>query len=195
MMVWSTSDEMYKIYDDVKVYLEQLTIKGQDSEPEVGEKKGTLTDNGVQKDSEEDDAHVVNDGKDTQKGEQSVNIKPPDGPDLLAPGAAREMDRNKNFLVDLSETSPISFIPRNGQLMVEKIDPAKRKREEEDSADEVPAEKMVKDADADVDDSDEKEDSDADFIQIDDDSDSENQIDDDSDSENESDYDNGEDSQ
>lgn len=195
MMVWSTSDEMYKIYDDVKVYLEQLTIKGQDSEPEVGEKKGTLTDNGVQKDSEEDDAHVVNDGKDTQKGEQSVNIKPPDGPDLLAPGAAREMDRNKNFLVDLSETSPISFIPRNGQLMVEKIDPAKRKREEEDSADEVPAEKMVKDADADADDSDEKEDSDADFIQIDDDSDSENQIDDDSDSENESDYDSGEDSQ
>lgn len=174
MMVWSTSDEMYKIYDDVKEYLEQLTTKGQDSEP-------------VQKDSEEDGAHVVDDGKDTQKGEQSVNIKPPDGPDLLAPGAAREMDRNKNFLVDLSETSPISFIPRNGQLLVEKIDPAKRKREEEDSADEAPAEKMVKDADADADadDSDEKEDSDADFIQIDDDSDSEN----------ESDYDNGDDSQ
>ncbi len=44
----------------------------------------------------------------------------------MVPGAEEGMKKNEGYMVDMSETSPLSFIPRNGQLLREEANPAKR---------------------------------------------------------------------
>ncbi len=103
MMVWSTEDEMKKVRDEVKEFLEKLESKNGDSDAEV--------------DSHEDKNEE--DGFDSKTG-----VK-------LSPGVAEDLRRNKGYMVDMSETSPLSFIPRTGQSLVEKINDGKRKKLEE----------------------------------------------------------------
>jgi hypothetical protein len=116
MMVWSTADEMYKFYDKVKEFFVKLNPKVESSDKDEG------------KDAEEEKDN------DSETGEVSAE---------LAPGVVEDMKRNEGYLVDMSETSPLSFIPRNGQLLLEEISSAKRKQAEtEGSEDSI--EKKVK---------------------------------------------------
>ena len=104
-MVWSTEDEMKQVRDEVKEFWEKLESNNADSDAQV--------------DSHEDEGKNEEGGVDSKTG-----VK-------LAPGVAEDLRRNEGYVIDMSETSPLSFIPRSGQSLVEKTNNGKRKIMEE----------------------------------------------------------------
>ena len=121
MMVWSTAEEMYKAYEEVKEFAEKLKLK---------------EDGSIDVDMEDDEDGSEEDSKPAE---------------LLAPGVIEDLKRHAGYKVDLSEFSPLSSMPRTGQLLKDMINCAKRKRSEES----IDVDKIEKKSKIDVDLSDE----------------------------------------
>lgn len=104
LMVWSTDEEMKRVYERVKTFAEELREK-QDEKKKKGDEST----------SEED----------MEEGHSM------DGPETQAPGSSEDLKRHKNYKVDLSESSPLCSLPRNGQkVLMDLMNFAKRKKSE-----------------------------------------------------------------
>lgn len=104
MMVWSTEEEMKRVHENAKAFAEKLKEK-------LDEKKKNAD-------------MISSEGKEEeQDGDDS---------ETQAPGNVEDAKRHRNYRVDLSESSPLCSLPRNGQkVLMDLMNFAKRKPSEE----------------------------------------------------------------